>query len=108
MSKALIVLAVGLLVGCRTLSPEELKFVGTYKKEPFKFNLLTPLQFGLLKNGRVKGLEGLFHDFLFPSPSPKWKLVDGEIHTSGTIKVFIINPDGSLTARRQNTRYRRD
>ena len=88
------------------LTPEEQKFVGTYKRQQFR--LLTPYKFELLKKGRVKGLEGLFSDFIFPSPLPKWKLVDGEIHTSGTIKVFIINPDGSLTARRQNTRYRRD
>ena len=103
---ALMALCLCMPLGCATpLTPEEQKFVGTYKSEKFKF--LLPSQFTLQKNRRAKGLEGIFNDLLWPSPLPKWKLVDEEIHTSGRIRVFIINPDGSLTAKTENRTYRR-
>jgi len=108
-----VLLALVLGVGCATpLTPEERKFVGSYERQPF-FSLLTPFRFELLKNGRVKGLKPFkieirFTDLhkIFPPPLPKWKLAGGELHTTGSIKVFIINPDGSLTAMPRNVTYR--
>jgi hypothetical protein len=138
--KALIPILIGLLaVGCviteaiapglrdYKLTPEELKFVGTYtrpelnpKPSFFKgFASGIPRSFTLQKNSRAKGLEHWFHLWA-PPPVPRWKLVDGEIRTTkpGAIWVFIVNPDGSLTTSvtwlygegkvRRDVTYRRD
>ena len=92
-----------LVGGCATtptkpvkeLTPEEQKFVGTYRREGFQ--LFSPHELVLQKNGRVIGYTDLFGWRI----KVKWKKVDGKIQTiskGGHKRVFHINPDGTLRA----------
>ena len=116
--KSLVTIVIGLLVvGCATpLTPEEQKFVGTYKRE--KFFLFLPSKLDLKDNGRVDGYGYHLRIFrILPKRKikVKWKIEDGKMHhikfdefgIKYNVQIFRINSDGSLTAEPQNRTYKR-
>ena len=95
MSKALIVLAIGLLaVGCDT-TPTMKSVAGTYKI----INVEDVGTIVLLDNGVWEGYE---NGKLHPSYHDRWEITkEGELHATesvGIIAAFRINKDASLTA----------